>query len=385
MSTQELLEEGLVPTPGKRIRRTGLHALTGIRFFAAIWVMAFHYGAAFTARAHMPHLITVFLEHGELGVALFFMLSGFILFYTYQDNLQTPRDIYKFLVARFARLYPVYFLAILIGIPLHARLPTGRELLIFPMLQSWAPPVSDIGYSWIVQAWTLSVEAFFYLCFPVLLLVSRRTMSPTARSKTSLWIIAAIFFALNVVLRTPSYHPLVPATWLTAHIILPVLCLPEFVLGMALGALFMHKRHLNPDAPTNDWITFAGILPCLFLIASGVNSYLATFAAVFCFGWSIYRLADGRGWLTATLSSKTMLLLGGASYSIYLLQSLIRQSAHRILANTHPGHDTVVAPILLVLFSCLIFLFYEEPMREILRKLLVRKQSPKVLTEAGKS
>jgi peptidoglycan/LPS O-acetylase OafA/YrhL len=380
MSTQELLDEGLVPTPGKRIRRAGLHALTGIRFFAAIWVMAFHFGAAATARAHMPHLVTVFLEHGELGVALFFTLSGFILFYTYQDNLQTPRDIYKFFVARFARLYPVYFLAILIGIPLHARLPTGRELLLFPMLQSWAPPVSDIGYSWIVQAWTLSVEAFFYLCFPILLLAFRRTWS-----QTSLWIIAGIFFALNVVLRTPSYHPFVPSTWLTAYIILPVLCLPEFVLGMTLGALFMHKRHLNPEAPTNDWITVAGILPCLFLIAKGVNPYLLTFAAILCFGWSIYRLADGRGWLTAALSSKLMLLLGGASYTIYLLQGLIRDASHRIFAKYRPGLDAALSPIILILLSCVIFLFYEEPMREIIRKLLVRKTSPKILTEVGRS
>jgi peptidoglycan/LPS O-acetylase OafA/YrhL len=376
MSTQELLDEGLVPTPGKRIRRAGLHALTGIRFFAAVWVLAFHFGAAFTERAHMPHLITVFLEHGELGVALFFMLSGFILYYTYQDNLQTPHDVYKFFLARFARLYPVYLLAIVIGIPLHhARLPNHYEWLIFPMLQAWVPPASDIGYSWIIQAWTLSVEAFFYLCFPLLLLAFRRSWS-----QTSLWILAAVFFALNVVLRTPSYHPLVPATWLTTYIILPVLCLPEFALGMTLGALFMHKRKLNPDDPSNDWITFAGILPCLFLIGKGVDPYLLTFAAVFCFGWSIYRLADGRGWLTATLSSKIMLLLGGASYSIYLLQGLIREYTRRLLANIHPGLDAAVAPIILILLSCLIFLFYEEPMRDLVRKLLVRKQSPKVLT-----
>ena len=163
MSTQELLDEGLVPTPGKRIRRAGLHALTGIRFFAAIWVMAFHFGAAFTARAHMPHLVTVFLEHGELGVALFFMLSGFILFYTYQDNLQTPRDIYKFFVARFARLYPVYFLAILIGIPLHARLPADRELLIFPMLQSW---LGAAGTFWLYGVICLAGFLFVLLLVP---------------------------------------------------------------------------------------------------------------------------------------------------------------------------------------------------------------------------
>ena len=80
-----------------------------------------------------------------------------------------------------------------------------------------------------------------------------------------------------------------------------------------------------------------------------------------------------------------MLLLGGASYSIYLLQSLIRESARRLFAHIHPGLDAAVAPIILILLSCLIFLFYEEPMRDLVRKILVRKQSPTILTEAGKS
>jgi peptidoglycan/LPS O-acetylase OafA/YrhL len=370
MSTQELLDEGLIPTPGKRIRRSGLHPLTGIRFFAAAWVMAFHFGAAFTARVHMPHPITVFLEHGEFGVALFFMLSGFILYYTYQGNLQTSGDVYKFFVARVARLYPVYLLAIVIAIPLHERLPNQVELLIFPMLQSWVPPVSGIGYAWIIQAWTLSVEAFFYLCFPILLLGFRRSLS-----SHFLWILAAILLVVNVVLRTPTYHPLAPDMWLTRHIILPVLCLPEFLLGMVLGALFMQKRSFNPDSTSEDWLTFAGIVPCCVLIAAGVGSYLSSLAALLCFGWAIYRLADGRGWLTNFLSSKGMLLLGGASFSIYLLQSLIRDSAHRLLLRSHPGLDAVLSPFILITLSCLIFLFYEEPMRDLVRKVLTRKQA----------
>jgi len=368
MSTLELLEEGLVPTPGKRIRRSGLHALTGIRFLAAIWVVAFHFGAAFTARAHMPHPVTVFLEHGNLGVALFFMLSGFILYYTYQDNLQSSRDLYKFFVARVSRLYPVYLLAILISVPLHKRLPTGIELLIFPMLQSWVPPVSSIGYSWIVQAWTLSVEAFFYCCFPVFLLLFRRKWQPSF-----LWLVAAVLFVLNVALRVPLIHPLADSTWLTNHVILPVLSLPEFLLGMVLGALFLRKRDLNPSTATNDWITAAGILACCALIAAGVGDTLISLGAVGCFSWAIYRLADGRGWLTDLLSSRAMLLLGGASYSVYLLQALIRSITHNVFARFHPGLDAVLSPVILIFLSCLIFLFYEEPLRDVVRKLLLRR------------
>jgi peptidoglycan/LPS O-acetylase OafA/YrhL len=367
MSTEELLQEGLVPTPGKRVRRRGLHALTGIRFFAALWVMAFHFGAAFTARAHMPHAVTTFLEHGDLGVALFFMLSGFILYYTYKDNLQTSRDLYKFFVARFARLYPVYFLALVISALIQMKLPHGRELFIFPLLQAWVPPVSDMGYEWVIQAWTLSVEAFFYCCFPLLLLLFRRRWSFAA-----LWSAVAILFALIVALQVPMFHPGVGSTLLTRLIILPVLSLPQFVLGLLLGAIFLEKQHSKPKpASTNDWITVAGLLPCAALVASNSGDYLVALGGVLGFGWAIYRLADGRGWLSSLLSTPLMLLLGGASFSIYILQGLIRILSTRLFAHLHPGLDAALSPLILIGLSCLIFLFYEEPLREVIRKLLV--------------
>lgn len=369
MGTAQLLHEGLVPSPGKRIRRPGLHALTGIRFFAAFWVMSFHFGAAFTARAHMPHPVTVFLEHGNLGVALFFMLSGFILYYSYHDNLQSLRDLYKFFVARFARLYPVYLLAIVISALIIMRLPHGKELLIFPMLQSWGFPVSNNGYFWVMQAWTLSVEAFFYCCFPLLLLPFRRT-----RSAFTLWLLAALSFVLIVALRVPLLHPGIPPGWLSTHIILPVLCLPEFVFGLALGAIFLRKQALEPHAPSNDWITAAGILPCLLIFAAGPGGYLVSFTTAICFGWAIYRLADGHGWLTDLLSSEVFLLLGGASFSLYILQGLVRVIVRRLFAHLHPGLDAALSPFILISLSCIIFLFYEEPLRNVIRKLLTRPQ-----------
>jgi peptidoglycan/LPS O-acetylase OafA/YrhL len=367
MSTEKLLHEGLVPSPGKRIRRNGLHALTGIRFFAAVWVMAFHFGAAFTARAHMPHPITLFLEHGDLGVALFFMLSGFILYYTYKDNLQTSRDLYKFFVARFARLYPVYFLALVISALLQMRLPHGRELLIFPILQAWATPASGMGYEWVIQAWTLSVEAFFYCCFPLLLLLFKRRWSFAA-----LWSATAALFLVIVVLRVPMFHPGIENGLLSRTVILPILSLPQFMLGLLLGAIFLQNQHSKPTATTNDWITFAGLLPCAALVASGAVNYVVALGGVFGFGWAIYRLANGRGWLSSLLSTPIMLLLGGASFSIYILQGLIRILSTRIFAHFHPGLDAALSPLILIGLSCLIFLFYEEPLRDVIRKLLIR-------------
>jgi peptidoglycan/LPS O-acetylase OafA/YrhL len=142
---------------------------------------------------------------------------------------------------------------------------------------------------------------------------------------------------------------------------------------MVLGALFLRKQSLQPASTTNDWITAAGILACCALIGAGVGDTLISLAAVGCFSWAIYRLADGRGWLTDLLSSRAMLLLGGASYTVYLLQSLVREITRRALVRFHPGLDAALSPIILVFLSCLIFLFYEEPLRDVVRKLLLRR------------
>jgi peptidoglycan/LPS O-acetylase OafA/YrhL len=368
MNTQAVLDEGLAPSPGKRIRRSGLHALTGLRFFAAMYVYLYHFGAGFTARIHLPHLVTVFLEHGNLGVALFFILSGFILCYTYKDNLGTFRDVYKFFVARVARLYPVYFVSILLSGILSWRFPTGTQWLIFPMLQSWVPATSTNGYTWNIPAWTISVEAFFYCCFPLVFLIFRRP-----RSILTLRILVICSAVLAMALQVPFADPGMPDTTFYRHILLPVLCLPEFLFGIALGALFLHHRHVDPeDSVSKDSITLAGIIPCMVLISFGIGRALASVVAIFWFGWTIYRLANGRGWLTNLLSSKPAMLLGGASFSIYLLQSVVRESARTYLHPLHPGLDAWVAPLFLIPFSCLLYLFWEEPMRKKIRVLLDR-------------
>ncbi|WP_162538604.1 acyltransferase [Granulicella sp. WH15] len=368
MSTEELLHEGLVPTPGKRIRRPGLHALTGIRFFAAFWVLLFHFGAGFFDHMHMPSPFIAFLRHGGFGVCLFFMLSGFILYYTYQDNLKTGRDLYKYFVARLARVYPVYLLALVIATCLSRTLPQGREWLVIPLLQAWFPVTSKTGMAVIGQAWTLSVELFFYLCFPLLLLFFRRRRSPAV-----LWSIAGLMVAIGIAFHAPNLAPGVFDSWVNRHILLPVLRLPEFILGMSLGALFMERQSASPDWRTNDWLTLAGLIPGGIVISLRVEDRYLIAAALFSFAWAIFRLAVGKGWLTNLLSSPPMLLLGGASFSIYILQAPIRNLMHVLFAHFHPGLDAAVTPVVLIVFCCFLFLYYEEPMRGVVRRVLIGK------------
>jgi peptidoglycan/LPS O-acetylase OafA/YrhL len=91
----------LVPEVMSHGKRAPLHALTSIRFFAAIYVVLFHCG--------IPHLISMpvpmanFFDSGYTGVTLFFALSGFILAYNY-PRVSSRHD---FWISRFARIYPV--------------------------------------------------------------------------------------------------------------------------------------------------------------------------------------------------------------------------------------------------------------------------------------
>ncbi|CAN5461551.1 acyltransferase [soil metagenome] len=365
MDTAKLLDEGLVPSAGKRTQRPGLHALTGLRFLAALYVMMFHYGAGFTRRAHFPSHLSSFLERGNLGVVLFFMLSGFILLYSYKGNLQQGSDLYKFWVARIARLYPVYVLAIIIQGLETWSVPHGKEFLIFPMLQSWTLAVSPFGYAWLVQAWSISVEAFFYCCFPIILLLYKRR-----HPRVFLWSMAFVSFVVMVALQVPFAHPGLGDGWVATHFLLPVLALPGFFLGTLLGELFLDKKSTDPASTSNDWITVVGLIPAFVVISISADFYVLSVAAVWFIGWGIYRLADGKGPLTYLLSSRPLMLLGGASYSMYLLQSPVRKLLHRFFERVHPGLDTPLYPFVLIALCCLIFLYFEEPMRDLLRSAL---------------
>ena len=130
-----------------------LPALTGVRFFAALAVFIFHSGAGFLQGHGLPSAVAQILNNGNLGVSLFFVLSGFILTYAHQNDAFSAQFICDFYVARFARIYPVYFLALLIALPTaYSSLSPETMATVFTMLQAWTPPDSVAGYAWVFQA-----------------------------------------------------------------------------------------------------------------------------------------------------------------------------------------------------------------------------------------
>ena len=110
-----------VTAPARPVRKGLLPALTGLRFFLALWVIIDHLvgpGHAFEPFAQMlPHPLYMVVRGGYLAVNTFFVLSGFVLARTYGTTPWRPRNLWKYGVGRVARVYPVYLLSLIIVAP----------------------------------------------------------------------------------------------------------------------------------------------------------------------------------------------------------------------------------------------------------------------------
>ena len=220
-----------------RHRRT-LPALTGVRFFAAFYVVLFHGLPWLRQRFLLPGALQIFLGNGYLAVTLFFILSGFILAYTYDGQIDGNTNRLHFWEARFARIYPVYFLSLVLAFWFERGLSFGTRTVVLLMVQTWNPRTPELTGAWNYPAWTLSVEAFFYLCFPFLLpWMSRRSC------RTLFWIMG-LMLAICVAVHTPiqGLGDLDCSSPLANIVPLPLLRIPEFLLGMAIGLKLLRNE-----------------------------------------------------------------------------------------------------------------------------------------------
>jgi peptidoglycan/LPS O-acetylase OafA/YrhL len=150
--------------------RPAISALTSVRFFAALYVAIFHW-AKMNRHGGWPTPIRNAAFTGYIGVPMFFVLSGFILSYNYAPDERRPNiDRRGFWAARFARIYPVYLLGLVIAFPFFLKDLSKAALLnvahvsliggtATTLTQAWSPATAC---KWNCPGWTLSVEAFFY-------------------------------------------------------------------------------------------------------------------------------------------------------------------------------------------------------------------------------
>jgi peptidoglycan/LPS O-acetylase OafA/YrhL len=200
------------PSPVRRV-----DALTSLRFFAALYVVLFHVHHDVRIAGGpggLGELARRLLDRGYVAVSFFFVLSGFILAHSYAQR--APLRARPFYVARFARIYPVYALGLLLAAPIFLMrvrhsgdyaLGSLELVLGLTLTQAFVP---SLWYAVNIPGWSLSAESFFYVLFP------------------------RLFDRLASLVRTPARAAMtLAACWLAA--LLPWLVV-EYVVGVPLGA-----------------------------------------------------------------------------------------------------------------------------------------------------
>jgi peptidoglycan/LPS O-acetylase OafA/YrhL len=337
-----------------------LPALTSLRFFAALLVVLYHGGQE--ALAFMPALVRGILKSGVQAVGFFFVLSGFVLAYSYfvpgQNTIRNENS--QFWKNRFARIYPAYFAGLLLALPIFAfnvhkgvhSLPQAvAAVTLSPfLLQSWAS--FDVAQAINLPAWSLSVEMFFYAIFPFAFRIA----------VTRGWRFAAVA-AYGIVLVTyfwPIYQPYWPMNHLGA-----------FVAGIAAGLWYRTDRH-RPAWPV---LIFSAIA-ILGLLGSRQSLPLGAISPpilVPLYALMITAVATCTGRL-GLLESTFLVLLGDASYSLYILHFPVLGYYRFLMKALHISPDSLpivcVFVVLVVAISVACYKLIELPGRKQILKLL---------------
>jgi peptidoglycan/LPS O-acetylase OafA/YrhL len=283
--------------------RTIILPLTSFRFLAALAVVIFHYDRKL---AIFPAGLADF---GYEAVTFFFILSGFVLTYTHGRDEGLNVSARQFARSRLLRIVPAYVLALIVAFPflVAAAVKAGSvnlgALLVPPMLQAWWPPAALL---WNSPAWSLSNELFFYALYP-LIWSALRGISPSA----------SLVIAGGLVLAVSVFRAMIPhntETWHHFSAYFPLLNLPQFLLGVALAKVF-----LSGERRMATCLFYASVVAVTVIVAFKTEQRWLTDGTVLCvvFGAMVYGLA-GLG-ASSILSARPLVLLGDASYAIYIL------------------------------------------------------------------
>ncbi|MGG9964244.1 acyltransferase family protein [Ferruginibacter sp. SUN106] len=338
-------------------------ALTGIRTM----------GAAAVFFLHLSFKIGFNISVDVM--ALFFVLSGFLIFYIYYENAAVKKwQLRQYFINRFARIYPVYFLLVTVAILLRHDF---RPLFLFKnytLTHALFHHFSDIA---IQPSWSITVEECFYFLAPLFMYLVTRFSFYLALLSGALLLVAALFIS-TLPLSFLHTSRLVFSTTFFGHFF-------EFFCGIFLALVILKREKKGVIALQGIKYTIGGLAGIAMAIGITeltknmndpgqatqfflINNFILPIPVAVLY----YGLMCEKSGLATFLSFKWLGLLGRTSYAFYLVHTIVIESiAVPFIQPYFSGYHNLYVITVFVLAQIIafcIYVFYEVPLNTFIRK-----------------
>lgn len=351
--------------------------LTSLRFIFALMVFVSHLSFIKHEDSSLAFLYNAVFYEGYIGVSFFFILSGFILTYRYQDELLNNKTSKKsFYISRIARIVPLHLLTFFIAIPLTLNeyaqskiLYTLQALTNITLTQSFVPN-RFIYYSFNSPSWSISDEMFFYLLFPLIILLISKSKQ---LAKVLIPLIIILIPVLSLIVPETYHHQL--------FYINPLFRLVDFIIGILLYIGFK----LFKETKTLINFTFLEILTILLLVVCiTFHKSIPEVARYSYYYWvpmglTIFVFAFQKGKISKLLSNKNLMHLGHISFGFYLFHQLVIRYVLKINTKFFNCENDLLLVFLIlgitIIVSHFSYIWFEKPMNKY-TKVLLQKLKP---------
>lgn len=337
--------------------------LNGLRFIAALLVIIHHVEQLKSAFGLNSHWNNAFVEViGKLGVILFFVLSGFLITYLLlaEEKKTGTINIKKFYIRRILRIWPLYFLIVLLGFFVLANIPffnlgklsdaiPENFAIKFLMFVFFIPNIALAIYPavpFVAQTWSVGIEEQFYIIWPI-------AMKSIKQKQLFFYIFILGYVIMNI------FGFKFIKTHLFSHNIVNIIAeiWASFSIDcMAIGGLFafyLYKKSWIISYLHSKYVQWPVILMICFFIGFGITvPYIHYEFYAILFGILILNLASNA---KSVINLETLVLnyLGKISYGLYMYHGIGIVIALKLL-NLYNIHSSIMQYLFSVLFSILL-------------------------------
>ncbi|WP_128658966.1 acyltransferase family protein [Paenibacillus sp. 598K] len=292
------------------------------------------------------------------GVDFFFVLSGFMIFYLFHKHIGNRSKLKSFLIGRFIRIYPFYWVILTLIVPVYFFVPdfgqgweTDSLVIVKSYLLIHQPHSPVLGV-----AWSLCHTVLFYFIFSFLFFSPR-----LSGVIVSIWLIVVVANALFLI-----PHDSIWIDYLFSYTLI------KFVLGCFLAFIVLNYR-----IQYGKTMVIIGIIGFPLTWINHVNGFIDTHVSL---GYTLFSCLVILGLSSIDMKReikipKLLNYLGLASYSLYLINqpaiSVLSKLFHKLELHLHIGPlaSSIIMMLLAIIIGCMAFSFVERPLIQFIKRL----------------